>query len=131
MKIKLLTIVAISLVLLLYPSCKSEKERTVDKYISMSEYTLDKAAETELSFLMSNNDWSERENTISMMEYAMNKTQSLDKIHDIGFYTVYVTFYGSIYLFNETEEKGLISYLKLKYPEITQRLLKAPTFWKP
>ena len=127
---KILAIVALSLSLLIFPSCKFEEERVADRYISMSEYILNKATDAELSFLMSSDDWSEMENTISMMEYAMNKTQSLDKIHDIGFYSVYITFYGSVFLFNEDEKRELISDLEFKYPEITQRLLEAPSFFE-
>lgn len=130
MKMKYLTIVILSLVMLICPSCKTEEEKARDTYISMSKYILNKAVDAELSFLMDSNEWTEMQKTIQMIEYTMEQAQSLEKINDIGFYGVYMTYYGTVFLFSENEKRELISDLRSKYPEITQRLLDTPTLFE-
>lgn len=118
-------LIVFMLIVTVLASCKSEEEKVADEYINMSNYILKRASDAELSFFMSNDDWSDIENMISFAEYRMNHASSIKEIHKIGFQSVYVTFYGSIFLFGKDERGEFISDLEFRYPEITRRLLNA------
>ena len=118
-------LIVFMLIITILASCKSEEEKVADEYINMSNYILKRASDAELSFFMSNDDRLDIENMISFAEYRMEHASSIEEIHKIGFQSVYVTFYGSIFLFGEDERGEFISDLEFRYPEITHRLLNA------